>query len=267
MNVVRAPSAAIPPWVFALAVLALVAVGVFGVVRPLNRARAAGRSVSYRQRFEPARIRIPLWVGAALLVLFVLLAVTATGSTPWGVDTGVHDFFVDHRTSTLTTVALVLTNLGSPFGSATLVLLLAAFLARRTASWTPPLMLLIGPLVTGGINTAVKYTVYRVRPDLAEQLVLTTDPSFPSGHVAWSVSTWGCVALALLRVYPGIRRRLLIGVCVLVPVVVALTRLYLGVHYLTDVLGAAALAGAAIAFTLAGFRWVADRRAVRGGHP
>ncbi|RIJ69993.1 PAP2 family protein [Nakamurella silvestris] len=265
MNVVRAPSSTFPWWVFVLAVLVLVGVGYVGVVRPLNRARAAGRSVSYRRRFDRSAIRVPAAVGAGLLLALVLIAVLApTGSTP-AVDTAVHDAFVNLRTGTLTTVALVLTNVGSPFGSATLLLLLAAYLARRTASWTPPLILLVGPLVTGAINTAIKYSFRRERPSLTEQLVLTTDPSFPSGHVAWAVSTWGCIAVAMVWVYPDIRRSLLVPLCAIVPVLVALTRLYLGVHYLTDVTAAACLGLAATAFTVAGFRWAADRRARLGG--
>lgn len=103
---------------------------------------------------------------------------------------------------------------------------------RRLAAY------LIVTAVGGGVvDTLVKLAVDRPRPDVSEPLVAAAGKSFPSGHAMSSVVTYGALLLVFL---PALNRRgktvAYISVVALVGAIGA-SRLMLGVHYVSDVLG------------------------------
>ena len=105
----------------------------------------------------------------------------------------------------------------------------------------------------------------RDRPTLDPPVATAGGFSFPSGHAAASTVTYGAVTLALLPAVPGrrARRATVVAVVVLVAAIGA-SRLALGVHYVTDVLGGFALGSAWLAASTAAFSvW----RVERGGPP
>jgi undecaprenyl-diphosphatase len=86
----------------------------------------------------------------------------------------------------------------------------------------------------------IKYLVQRPRPDMSLSRVekLPSSPSFPSGHTMVSTTVFG--SLAVLCTFLTQRktiRLILNAVGIFIPILVGLTRMYLGVHYLSDVLG------------------------------
>jgi undecaprenyl-diphosphatase len=93
-------------------------------------------------------------------------------------------------------------------------------------------------------------------------LLLEVDPSYPSGHVTGTLALVGIVAVVIGRGRsPAIRAALAVAV-VAATALVALTRLYLGVHWLTDVAGGSLLGGAAV---LAGSAALAALTSVQSG--
>jgi membrane-associated phospholipid phosphatase len=92
-----------------------------------------------------------------------------------------------------------------------------------------------------------KYTVLRPRPphSTVRALILETSrDSFPSGHTSFVFSIVCAIILVLLK--PGVGRRIAIVAGAIVVVVVATSRLYLGVHYPTDVAGSVMISAAAL---------------------
>jgi undecaprenyl-diphosphatase len=89
----------------------------------------------------------------------------------------------------------------------------------------------------------IKVLVGRPRPPASDWLASAHDWAFPSQHAAQALATWGMLAL-MVMVGRSLRTRtlLLVGAA-LIALVVGLTRLYLAVHWMTDVLGGWALAG------------------------
>jgi undecaprenyl-diphosphatase len=86
----------------------------------------------------------------------------------------------------------------------------------------------------------IKHLVRRPRPDMSLARVekLPSSPSFPSGHTMVSTTVFG--SLAVLGTFLTQRktfRLMLTAVSIFIPILVGLTRMYLGVHYLSDVLG------------------------------
>jgi undecaprenyl-diphosphatase len=100
--------------------------------------------------------------------------------------------------------------------------------------------------VAGGLvaATLLKQGFQRPRPDLVPHGVYVYTTSFPSGHSAMSAATYLTLGALLARVQQRRRQKLfLMGFAVLLTLIVGFTRVYLGVHWPTDVLGGWAIGG------------------------
>jgi membrane-associated phospholipid phosphatase len=97
-------------------------------------------------------------------------------------------------------------------------------------------------LGAAGLYDIVKPAVGRARPPAALQVGgPDLGNAFPSGHATQTIGFYGMLAAVLIIWYaPRLRRSFVIGAA-LVTIVVGASRLYLGVHWLTDVLGGYAL--------------------------
>ena len=148
-------------------------------------------------------------------------------------------------------VATDLTALGGVTVLTLLVLACAVFLLlekRRVAAWLV-LFASIGATVLG---TVLKALVDRPRPDVVEHLVSVTSASFPSGHALGSMVAFGMAAyLVVLGLPSATPRRFGIALCALLIALIGFSRIYLGVHYFTDVLGGFALGAAWLLFAVA----------------
>ena len=112
-----------------------------------------------------------------------------------------------------------------------------------TAAWVLTAIVLVAPL-----TTAVKELVGRVRPGFANGGARLESLSFPSGHSSGSATL---VTVVLVLVWPLLGRtgrRVCLALGIALAVLVGLTRMWLGVHFLSDVLGGWALG---VAWTLA----------------
>ncbi len=131
--------------------------------------------------------------------------------------------------------ALVITDLGSPVATAAAAVICAALLSWRARSRVPGIVV-IGTVSAAALaSTALKAVVDRPRPPLQWQLVLETDPSFPSGHVTGTAALLGITAVCVGMGRSRTVRAWLAGGVVTGVLVIAASRLYLGVHWLTDV--------------------------------
>lgn len=181
---------------------------------------------------------------AACLVLVALLG--AGVRTDFGpqqrLDADVSEalYVGDHRTTSMDVLLEGLTAPGSWWFRTVVFLPVLLLLLRRrlwwTAAWMATAVALIGPL-----NTLAKAYFGRVRPDFTEGGALLDSLSYPSGHSS-GIAT--LVAVALILAWPLMAahaRRLALALGILLVLLVGVTRMLLGVHYLTDVVGGWAL--------------------------
>ena len=111
------------------------------------------------------------------------------------------------------------------------------------------------------LNEAIKAAVGRTRPVLVNPIATATGKSFPSGHTQAAIVGYGILLLVFLPVVSRGWRPLLIAVATLMALLVGFSRIALGVHYLSDVVGALIIGTAwLLAMTAAFSAWRRDRR-------
>lgn len=210
------------------------------------RLRFAPQLAFIQARLSPHNyLGLQLTIGALILIgaswLFGGIAEdVVTGDPLTIVDLHVAQWFNAHSTPLLTQAMLAITHAHDPVPVTTAVVLIAVYLAwKKDWYW----LLCLGVTVPLGmlLNVFMKYAFHRARPSVDNPLLVLTTYSFPSGHVAGATLCYGVVAAMLVsRISAWRWRVLLVLAAITMVVLVALTRIYLGVHYLSDVLAASA---------------------------
>jgi membrane-associated phospholipid phosphatase len=210
--------------------------------------------------------------GLRLAVAFVAILVTgwALGELAESVherddlarrDGAVTAWIVAHRTDWLTSALRVLTDLGGIWFALPLVVASALIMPLRGSRLRTGAMVL---LVTGGTSllvNAIKLLMARPRPTLSEVVAVASGFSFPSGHSAQAVAAYASLAYLIGRRWPARAVRIAAwSAAGLVALVVGFSRLYLGVHWLTDVLGGYLLAALWTTIVWTSARLVVARR-------
>lgn len=217
--------------------------------------------------------RIPGGIGAAAamgvtvpITVFGLLSLEARrAGAGTGVDHAVLGWLLARRTWWLTRLAIMVTDLGSPAVVAALTAAAAAAVWWQTRSPRNAIVLLATVSGAATVSTVTKHVVTTQPPPVADrviELIHQSGPSFPSGHATSMLALAGIAAVIVGQPRSrGVRVALAAGAAV-VTLAVAATRLYLGVHWLTDVLAGLLLAGSAV---LLGSAFLAPRYFTHAG--
>ncbi len=211
---------------------------------PLVRVARLG----WRRALLPAG-RFAAWVapGRFGLEVITLLAAVGVGGFAFGalanlvgdhdvlpLDRTAFDLVDPLRTGLTVDIGKVFTNGASLPAAALIVVATAAFLAARRRR--PDAVALVAGLALTWLAVHIaKGAIDRPRP--AGGLTDAAGAAYPSGHAAYSVA-WVACALVLARVAPGLARRLGLAVVALVlALLLGLSRVFLGVHWISDVYG------------------------------
>jgi undecaprenyl-diphosphatase len=159
-------------------------------------------------------------------------------------DPCVTRFVVDHREAWATGFMRVVTPLGSNAVLIPLVVALGGYvLLRKKDVWAAVLPV----AALAGANAwyhLVKPLVARDRPPESLHLISVSGFAFPSGHATAAVAVWGAVAVVLSTGRPARMKAAIWISAGLIATLVAFSRVYLGVHWWTDVIAGMALGGA-----------------------
>jgi undecaprenyl-diphosphatase len=181
-----------------------------------------------------------LFVVVAGAVLGLLAFLARTNARLNGIDRSVAKWG-NRNASALSTHALNgVTQLGSIYVVIGLCVVVVLVELRRTGGrWIVPFIVLV---VAGEevVSTVIKEIVDRARPAF-NPAAATLGPSFPSGHTTTAAAFYAAAALLLGRRRPRAARAAITGGAVAIAVAVAASRVFLDVHWLTDVIGGLAL--------------------------
>lgn len=190
--------------------------------------------------------------GALVLTLLLGLAAIAVAAVGLGVlvenvtdgdgvailDHPVARFVAGHRTPVLTSVMNAVSAAAGPAGMAACALAVGLLLGVAWRSWTPAAVL--GTTAAGAIGLTIvfKAALAQPRPPLAQAVAVADGYGFPSGHAAAAAAVCGAAAWLCSIGMRSWRARLSVWVvAAMLAALVGVSRVYLGVHWVTDVLG------------------------------
>lgn len=222
------------------------------------------RETALAVRWQRLRDGIPsalYLLGWALALVVVLVALG------WLLSRVVHDdgigradsslsrWLENRRTDQLDDVTAVTSEAGGTLTITILAVLTVSYAAWAWRRWREPMLVALAVIGEVGIFLLVTMLVDRERPPVEQLDEAPPTSSFPSGHTAAAIVLYGALAvLASERARSALVRGLFLTVAVVVPLVVAVSRLYRGMHYLTDVLGGVLLGTAWLYAVVHGIR-------------
>jgi len=196
------------------------------------RARSAATGVS------PALVAGGIVVFIAMSLVVAAISVRVVNRAPLTVtDVELSSWLHLHRSPVVTGAMRVATSFGAPATATCIAAAMAFYLLwrERRPYWLAALVL----AVPGGalLNRLLKLAFHRARPHFDDPILTLTDYGFPSGHTMIASVLYGVVAAYLCAQTADWRRRVLVVAAASVLIaLVGFSRIYLGAHYLSDVL-------------------------------
>jgi undecaprenyl-diphosphatase len=210
-----------------------------------------------------AFIGLGLAAAALLTTFFAFLAAAVGSGITRHVDERVLLWLADRRVPWLDEAMRHVTTLGDGIVVTMLVFTVSLFLWLTWHRWSVYL-LLVGVLGGQVVNNILKVVFNRARPEVMEWAAEVRTLSFPSGHAMSAIMAYGTVAYLVGRLEPTLRmRRATWAMAAIIILGIGFSRIYLGVHYPSDVL-AGFIAGlawlAVVAACMEAVRFFAPRR-------
>jgi undecaprenyl-diphosphatase len=215
--------------------------------RPLTQ----GLAPEAAPQLGPTRI-VPVahpWQAAAwVMVSFVLIGGALfgigkliTSYTP-AFDEAVPRWLAAHRTPGLNTVSYILSQAGGTRWILAIGLVIASLAIALTSRWRPAVFVAVVMVGELSLFVSVANFVHRARPLVPQLESRLPTTSFPSGHTAATMCLYGALAILVVPRTRGRWRWLAVAAAVLMPALVAWSRMYRGEHHPLDVVGGILLA-------------------------
>ncbi|MBQ4650189.1 MAG: phosphatase PAP2 family protein [Firmicutes bacterium] len=179
-------------------------------------------------------IYLGLSAGFALLAALITYLVGANDTLPLGIDLTLQQAFINMRVDILTPFMKVVTH---STDTITIVILCAVLVLVPMTRLKVGLPLTAAALINMGIYKAMKHIFLRARPDVVYHLVEQGGYAFPSGHSATSMLVYGLLFYLIGKYCNNQKLKVLLqAICGILVLTVGPSRLYVGVHWATDVM-------------------------------
>ena len=207
-----------------------------------------------RGEYLGLHLTVGFLVSVGALMLFGAVTEDVVNHEPLtAVDLQLLSWIRSHATATGDQIAMGISTAGGPTAMAIMAIVVAIVLASRR--WWITLAAWIAALAGGGaLDWLLKVIIRRPRPAGAEQFLSAYSFSFPSGHSMGSLVGLGMLAYVLIAFWlPARRHRTLVATFAFGGVLlIGASRMYLGVHYLSDVIAGFAAGGVWLAACVTG---------------
>jgi undecaprenyl-diphosphatase len=211
---------------------------------PLHAPQTLRRGHGHRRRAAllalSRRAGLALATGTVLAAAFLVVAGEARPGSPTAFDRAASAWLHGLASPGLDAGMQVITFLGSVVAVAVVVAAVAVFAVRRRAPFLAGLLVAVA-CAAEGLNALLKLLFHRPRPDLLWRVTAAASYSFPSGHSMVSAAAYGMAAIVIGRLEP--RRWPVHVVGWLLILLIGVSRVYLGMHWATDVIGGFAAGG------------------------
>lgn len=188
----------------------------------------------------------------------------------WGfigtLDDVIGNQFIEARRPFLNTIFVLITRLGDVWFVTlfTAIIFIIAMVRKnyKIGIWYAATV----ALGAGALNQLVKFLFERPRPDEAFHLVVQHGFSFPSGHAMGSVITYGALLFMIIRLYSTWKVPV-ISAIIIIPLIllIGFSRIYVGVHYFSDVIGGFSLGLATLSFSLGIYSLFLTEKEIKDG--
>lgn len=198
-----------------------------------------------REKFHSKNEDLPYYV--TILAAAILFVITLAGFVQLtdelaeneltAIDQSVTDYVISFRTDGLTRYFTFVTHLGDRYSYVAITVLLAAYFFIKHQSWKFILQTTLVLILATLSNVVLKDAINRARPSL-EHLVTVNTLSYPSGHSMSAMAFYGfLIYLCLRHHFARWLKYCLVSLLGLLILSIGLSRIYLGVHFPTDVAG------------------------------
>lgn len=178
------------------------------------------------------KIKKEYYLIAVLLILFVSLTLFVLFGKVDSIDEKFFNSVIKLKSNPLTKILYIITNIGSTVGvSAVLIFLAVIFWRKKSFSDFKYVMVNVGLGVT--LMKVLKHIIKRVRPTW--KWIVQGGFSYPSGHTISAVVLYGTLILLVSKKVKGKYKTPIIIFLSLMIFLISVSRIYFGVHYLTDV--------------------------------
>ena len=168
------------------------------------------------------------------IILFIFLVIAIEAGISVNFETWAYNESIEHMSDFLTNLMKAITKLGDPILVVILCFSLLFFKKTRIKVGLP---LSISVIASETLNLILKEIFARQRPTIL-QLVNESSYSFPSGHAMVNATIYTMFGILILKYIKDKKLKILLLIpCIVMPFLIAFTRVYLGVHYITDVMG------------------------------
>ena len=166
-------------------------------------------------------------------VLFTIITYFIFNNQINHLDTLVHSYILGIRNKNLTSILLTITNISSAYALIVLSILLLIIIKEKKI----PLLITLNLICSYALNAFAKVIFTRPRP-IGINLIEESGFSYPSGHSMVSMAYYGFIAYLIYKKQTNKLIKTIIIVSLLLTILlVGFSRIYLGVHYLSDVIG------------------------------
>jgi undecaprenyl-diphosphatase len=175
------------------------------------------------------------WILCAITaILAIVITINVKNGKILELDLNIYKFFSENIINDkLTPILKVITHIGGE----KIVLVLAVLAIILIKGLKNKLFLLTGVVGTAGLNVVLKHIVQRERPNI-NRLIPEEGYSFPSGHSMMSMAFYGMLIFLIFKYVKNTTLKwTLIVILTILLSTIGITRIYLGVHYPSDVIG------------------------------